>query len=103
MSATKQKSGRLVRDLTPREINAIKKSRSRSRPSEGNRVRMWRLAGLWAVWSAGPDVSTWWLLPIDDEARGVMDALAGDPLAGDPVVIRVESGAIAVRTTDIGA
>lgn len=39
------------------------------KPRLGQRVRLWGAPGLWSIWSKGGSTGTWFIQPIDDEAR----------------------------------
>lgn len=90
----------IVRDLTDQEVN-LRATKRGFKPKPGRNVNLWRMDGTWKVWSEGPSVSTWWLLPVDDEARDVYVAVRSVQGSGDPVVIQALQGAIAVHTKDV--
>lgn len=90
----------LVRELTAEEANRYAAKRG-FKPKPGRNVNLWRMDGTWKVWSEGPDTSTWWLLPVDDAARGVYASVSAEQGAGAPVVRTALQGAVAVHTKDV--
>ncbi|GMA22261.1 hypothetical protein GCM10025864_44870 [Luteimicrobium album] len=60
----------------------------------GNVLAVDGLRGRWSVWSAGPESSTWWLLPIDDAARADVNRNAAS-------ILHRSAGAIAVATKSL--
>lgn len=90
----------LVRDLTGKELDLYASKRG-FKPKVGRNVNLWRMDGTWKVWSPGPAVSTWWLLPVDDAAEEVYVAVRSVQGSGAPVVQQALQGAIAVHTKDV--
>lgn len=90
----------IVRELTDQEVN-LRATKRGFKPKPGRNVNLWRMDGTWKVWSEGPAVSTWWLLPVDDEARDVYVAVRSVQGSGAPVVLQALQGSIAVHTKDV--
>ena len=61
------------------------------RPKIGSNVRLHILPGRWNIWSEGPEPASWWMFPIDDEAREA-------DVKACPDLIDTSSGAIAVKS-----
>lgn len=70
-------------------------------PRAGSIVHLWRLPGIWAVWSTGPTSGTWWVKAEDDVASQLVVQLEAKPSRGEPVVQQVWRQCIAVRSRDI--
>lgn len=98
--STTTTDGDLLAPLTTALRNALKAPRG-STPKEGANVSLWRLAGSWHVWSAGPETGTWWLKALDEEAAELAALLLEKPSRGAPVVVSVWNDCIAVPSKQI--
>lgn len=90
----------LVRELTDQEVN-LRATKRGFKPKPGRNVNLWCMDGTWKVWSEGPAVSTWWLLPQDADAEAVYVAVRSVQGSGAPVVLQAMQGAIAVHTKEV--
>ncbi|NMF29621.1 hypothetical protein [Cellulosimicrobium aquatile] len=96
------KKDTIVRELTGAEINVMKGSPTRAADiRSGTATRIWGVAGQWVVWSAGPESNSWWLQPRDGAAVDVYRTLREKRSRGEPVVLAVMQGCVAVGTRDL--
>lgn len=91
--------GELVHTLSQADQQRFRQPRGGT-PKAGT-TALWRLDGLWYVWSEGPEVGTWWLQAQDDEAFEIVDSLASKLSLGEPVVRRLWKNCIAVKSNEI--
>jgi hypothetical protein len=95
-----KKGGDLLLKLDPKSEN-MRRSRGIAKPRAGTTVGLWELPGRWYVWSAGPEVSSWWLRPTDEHAEALVEKLTRNPARGAPVVLSVAQRCIAVKASAI--
>jgi len=69
------------------------------KPKLGAHVRLWDGPGLWAAWSKGSASGTWFVQPVDNEAK----AACSDPALLTDIAENVWSYAAEVRTSRIGS